>query len=92
MSFSNIKYTRRVDNFIGSLCIPHFNAGYILQFYIKRFMFSLPRKNSLQFRLYGIIALISMFFYEKAKKSRFVLATGEKALYANVIIKKGVTA
>lgn len=29
-------------------------------------------------------------FYEQAKKSRFVLATGEGALYANVIIKKGV--
>lgn len=27
-------------------------------------------------------------FYEQAKKSRFVLATGEGALYANVIIKK----
>lgn len=30
------------------------------------------------------------YFYEQAKKSRFVLATGEGALYANVIIKKGV--
>lgn len=29
-------------------------------------------------------------FYEQAKKSRFVLATGEGALYANVIIKNGV--
>lgn len=29
-------------------------------------------------------------FYEQAKKSRFVLATGEGALYANIILKKGV--
>lgn len=29
-------------------------------------------------------------FYEQAKKSRFVIATSEGALYANVIIKKGV--
>ena len=29
-------------------------------------------------------------FYNQAKKSRFVLATREGALYANVIIKKGV--
>lgn len=29
-------------------------------------------------------------FYEQAKKSRFVLATSEGALYANIIIKKGV--
>lgn len=30
------------------------------------------------------------YFYEQAKKSRFVPATREGALYANVIIKKGV--
>lgn len=29
-------------------------------------------------------------FYEQAKKSRFVIATGEGALYANIILKKGV--
>jgi L-fucose mutarotase len=29
-------------------------------------------------------------FYEKAKNSYAVVATGEKALYANVILKKGV--
>lgn len=37
-----------------------------------------------------VVRLERFDFYEKAKKSRFVLATGEKALYANVIIKKGV--
>ncbi|MBQ7160782.1 MAG: fucose isomerase, partial [Clostridia bacterium] len=29
-------------------------------------------------------------FYERAKKAFAVVATGEKALYANLIIKKGV--
>ncbi len=29
-------------------------------------------------------------FYEKAKKAYAVIATGEKALYANIILKKGV--
>ena len=29
-------------------------------------------------------------FYERAKKAYAVIATGEKALYANIIIKKGV--
>ncbi|MBR2337282.1 MAG: fucose isomerase [Clostridia bacterium] len=29
-------------------------------------------------------------FYERAKKAYCVIATGEKAIYANVIIKKGV--
>ncbi len=29
-------------------------------------------------------------FYEKAKKAYVVVATGEKALYANIILKKGV--
>ena len=29
-------------------------------------------------------------FYEKAKKAYAVVATGEKALYANIILKKGV--
>lgn len=29
-------------------------------------------------------------FYERAKKAYVVIATGEKALYANIILKKGV--
>ena len=29
-------------------------------------------------------------FYERAKKAYAVIATGERAIYANVIIKKGV--
>ena len=29
-------------------------------------------------------------FYEKAKKAYAVVASGEKALYANIILKKGV--
>lgn len=29
-------------------------------------------------------------FYERAKKAYMILATGEKALYANLILKKGV--
>ena len=29
-------------------------------------------------------------FYERAKKAYAVVATGEKALYANIILKKGV--
>ena len=37
-----------------------------------------------------VVRLERFDFYEKAKKLRFVLAPGEKALYANVIIKKGV--
>lgn len=31
-------------------------------------------------------------FYEKAKKSYAIVATSEKALYANIILKKGVIA
>jgi L-fucose mutarotase len=29
-------------------------------------------------------------FYERAKKAYAVIATGEGAIYANIIIKKGV--
>lgn len=29
-------------------------------------------------------------FYERAKKAYAVIATGEEAVYANIIIKKGV--
>ena len=29
-------------------------------------------------------------FYERAKKAYAVIATGESAIYANVVIKKGV--
>jgi len=32
----------------------------------------------------------SFAFYERAKKAYAVVATGEKALYANIILKKGV--
>jgi L-fucose mutarotase len=39
----------------------------------------------------GKIQLIERFeFYERAKKAYAVVATGEKALYANIILKKGV--
>lgn len=31
-------------------------------------------------------------FYERAKKAYAVIATGEKAVYANIILKKGVVA
>ena len=29
-------------------------------------------------------------FYERAKKSYLIIATGEKAIYANILLKKGV--
>lgn len=39
----------------------------------------------------GQIRFIERFeFYERAKKAYAVVATGEKALYANIILKKGV--
>jgi L-fucose mutarotase len=39
----------------------------------------------------GKISFIERFkFYERAKKAYAVVATGEKALYANIILKKGV--
>jgi len=39
----------------------------------------------------GKIEFIERFeFYERAKKAYAIVATGEKALYANVILKKGV--
>ncbi len=39
----------------------------------------------------GQIQFVERFaFYERAKKAYAVVATGEKALYANIILKKGV--
>ncbi len=39
----------------------------------------------------GRIQFVERFaFYERAKKAYAVVATGEKALYANIILKKGV--
>lgn len=29
-------------------------------------------------------------FYERAKQSYLIIATGEKAIYANILLKKGV--
>ena len=29
-------------------------------------------------------------FYERAKKARVIVATGETAIYANILLKKGV--
>lgn len=31
-------------------------------------------------------------FYERAKKAYLIIATGEKAIYANILLKKGVVA
>jgi L-fucose mutarotase len=39
----------------------------------------------------GRIEFVERFaFYERAKKAYAIVATGEKALYANIILKKGV--
>jgi L-fucose mutarotase len=39
----------------------------------------------------GRIEYVERFaFYERAKKAYAIVATGEKALYANIILKKGV--
>ena len=39
----------------------------------------------------NIVSTIERFkFYEEAKKAYAIIATGEKALYANVILQKGV--
>ena len=39
----------------------------------------------------GRIQFVERFaFYERAKKAYAIIATGEKALYANIILKKGV--
>lgn len=39
---------------------------------------------------YKISHIERFSFYERAKKAYAILATGEKALYANIILKKGV--
>ncbi|WP_298650463.1 L-fucose mutarotase [uncultured Proteiniphilum sp.] len=39
---------------------------------------------------YSINYLERFAFYERAKRSYAVIATGEEALYANIILKKGV--
>jgi len=42
-----------------------------------------PKANKIEF--------VERFaFYERAKKAYAIVATGEKALYANIILKKGV--
>ncbi len=38
----------------------------------------------------GVENIERFAFYERAKKAYAVVATGEKALYANIILKKGV--
>lgn len=40
--------------------------------------------------LYTVGYLERFAFYERAKRSYAVIATGEEALYANIILKKGV--
>jgi L-fucose mutarotase len=41
--------------------------------------------------VYNKIEFVERFdFYEKAKNAYAIIATGEKALYANIILKKGV--
>lgn len=42
------------------------------------------------FETYKIKYINRMEFYERAKKAYAVVSTGEEALYANIILKKGV--
>jgi L-fucose mutarotase len=39
---------------------------------------------------FAIAPLERFAFYERAAKAAFIVATGEQALYANLILKKGV--
>ena len=39
---------------------------------------------------FEIASLERFAFYERASKAAFIVATGEQALYANIILKKGV--
>lgn len=42
-------------------------------------------------RVKDVIGKMERFaFYEEAKKAYVIIATGERALYANVILQKGV--
>ncbi|MDD3839965.1 MAG: L-fucose mutarotase [Clostridia bacterium] len=49
---------------------------------------SIIKKHDKDFSDFGFIERFD--FYERTKKAYAVIATGEKALYANVILKKGV--
>jgi len=40
------------------------------------------------YRGYGLIERFA--FYERAKKAYAIIATGEKALYANILLRKGI--
>lgn len=40
---------------------------------------------------YAVTSLGPDIFYDRVRKAHTVVATGERALYANVILKKGVT-
>jgi L-fucose mutarotase len=46
------------------------------------------KANELNFKDFDMVERFA--FYERAKKAYAVIATGEMALYANVILKKGV--
>ncbi|MDK2799071.1 MAG: L-fucose mutarotase [Clostridiales bacterium] len=49
---------------------------------------SIIKNNSLRTPNFEFIERFA--FYERAKKAYAIVATGEKALYANIILKKGV--
>ena len=38
----------------------------------------------------GVEQMVRFAFYERAKKAYVIVATGESAIYANIILKKGV--
>lgn len=48
----------------------------------------ITRQNFSTFKQFDMVERFA--FYERAKKAYAIIATGEKALYANIILKKGV--
>ena len=69
-------------------------AGYTEQMfaltYLLGFNFKPRIKNLEQQQLYAFENIERFSFYEKSKKAYAIIATGEKALYANIILQKGV--
>ena len=74
-------YTKNREDFLAKL------EGVYLLFNDDYKYFEIEKKNDDNLRAGN---LERFAFYERAKKAYAIIATGEGAVYANIIIKKGV--
>lgn len=77
-----------LDRYEGNAFLMEKMAGDVVETPIWETYAQVARKGDPNFQGFGMIERFA--FYERAKKAYVIIATSEQALYANIILKKGV--